>query len=243
MRPCPPVLARTVRGAALLLGLAAGGAAAQDCRLALVLALDVSSSVDAAEDRLQREGTGRALVAPDVVRAFLLGDPVALYAFEWSGRRAQVPLLPGWVLVRSEDDLRRVASAIAKARRSHNELPTALGAALGFAATRLGDAPDCRARTIDVSGDGMNNESFGPRIAYETFPFDGVTVNALVIGGSRSAAELVAWFQDEVLRGPGAFSIFADGYQSYEDAMRAKLLRELEIPAVSSLPGGRSDAG
>ena len=66
-----------------LLGLTSP-AMAQDCRLALVLALDVSSSVDAIEDRLQRDGLARALLAPEVVRAFVTGEPVALFAFEGS---------------------------------------------------------------------------------------------------------------------------------------------------------------
>ena len=57
-------------------------AAAQECRLALVLALDVSASVDPAEDRLQRDGLAQALLAPEIVHAFLAGDPVAIFVFE-----------------------------------------------------------------------------------------------------------------------------------------------------------------
>lgn len=223
--------------AALLVALASP-AVAEDCRLALVLALDVSSSVDADEDRLQREGLARALVAPRVVEAFLAGDPVALYAFEWSAKRAQVALTPGWVMVEGEADLRSVAAAIAGSERSHDEFPTALGAALGHAAILLRDGPACRARTVDVAGDGINNESFVPRIAYREFPFEGVTVNALVIGGDDDAARIVAWFQAEVLRGPGAFSVYADGYEDYARAMEAKLLRELAPAAVSGVATG-----
>jgi hypothetical protein len=212
-----------VRLAPALLAAAWGaGAAAQDCRLALVLALDVSSSVDTEEDRLQREGLARALVAPEVVRAFLAGGPVALAAFEWSGSMSQVALFPGWEMVDDAGDL---------------QLPTGVGAALGHAADLLRDGPDCRARTVDVSGDGLHNEGYSPAQAYRAFPFDGVTVNALIIGGAGGEdAQLVAWFQAEVLRGPGAFSIYADGYEAYEEAMQAKLLRELELPAVGKGP-------
>ena len=74
---------RTAWGLATLLGLAAP-ATAQDCRLALVLALDVSGSVSAREDRLQRQGLAAALLAPEVRRAFASGDPVALYVVQWS---------------------------------------------------------------------------------------------------------------------------------------------------------------
>lgn len=233
MRPLP-------WAACAALALAGGAAAAQECRLALVLALDVSSSVNEQEDRLQREGLAKALTEARVLEAILSGDPVALYVFEWSGRSAQAAILDGWQLLVDEADVVRVATAIAKSRRSHADLPTALGAALGHAATQLRDAPACRARTIDVAGDGINNESFGPALAYDTFPFEGVTVNALVIGdlsatqaGREEGAQLVAWFQTEVLRGPGAFSVVAEGYGDYARAMAAKLLRELELPAVS----------
>jgi hypothetical protein len=226
--------------ALLLAAWVAGPASAQDCRLALVLAIDVSSSVDAAEDRLQRKGLARALVAPEVMRAFLSGDPVALYAFEWSGQRSHVALTHGWEMVEAEGDLRRIAGAIAESPRSRSNLPTAVGAALGHAASRWRDGPDCRARTVDVAGDGLHNEGFTPEMAYEVFPFEGVTVNALIVGGAAGAeadAELVAWFQAEVLRGPGAFSVYADGYDDYARAMEGKLLRELAPPVVGAVDG------
>lgn len=221
-------------GAAPLALALAGPAGAQACRLALVLALDVSSSVDAREDRLQREGVAKALTAPAVVRAVLASpETVALYAFEWSGRTAQAPLLAGWQVIATEADLRRVATALAKSRRGRDELPTAVGAALGHASVRLREAPDCRRRVVDVAGDGINNEGFSPATAYDTFPFEGIVVNALAIGGAEDREALVAFFREDVIRGEGAFLVEADGYADYARAMEAKLLRELEVPAVS----------
>jgi len=218
----------------------AGDAAAQECRLALVLALDVSSSVDATEDRLQREGLARSLLAPEVRRAFLAGDPVAITAFEWSGEHSQVAILPGWEMVRDEGDLDRIARTVQASRRSRSNLPTAVGAALGHAANALRDAPACRAKTIDVAGDGVHNDGFSPKLAYEHFPLADVTVNALIVGGAGGEnAQLVAWFQSEVLHGPGAFSVYTQGYDDYADAMEAKLLKELELPVVGGqFPGG-----
>jgi hypothetical protein len=221
-----------VRGCLLALGLALPGAAGAACRLALVLALDVSSSVDASEDRLQREGLAKALLAPEVVRAFLAGDPVALYVFEWSGRSVQVPLLPSWMVVRSEEDLERIAGTVAASLRSRDDSSTAVGAALRFAAGALEAGPDCGARTIDVSGDGIGNDGVRPRAVYWTFPPD-VTVNALVIGGERMDSPLVTWFASEVVRGPESFWMHLSGYAGYGEAMRRKLLRELLVPAVS----------
>lgn len=226
---------------AFLLALLPAVVGAQECRLALVLALDVSSSVDAEEDRLQREGLAAALLAPEVVEAALQGGTVALHAFEWSGIRTQVPLLPGWLMIENEGNLRAAAEAVRASRRSTVALPTAVGNALGFAADLLRDGPPCGRRTVDVAGDGIANEGVGPAMAYRIFPFEGVTVNALVVGDARSpesreaTRRIVAWFQAEVLRGPGAFSLVADGYGDYERAMRLKLVREMELPAVSRL--------
>jgi Protein of unknown function (DUF1194) len=233
---------RVAWGMAALLGLASP-ALAEDCRLALVLALDVSSSVDVAEHRLQREGLVQALLAPEVVRAFLAGDPVALYAFEWSSPSTQVSISSGWQTIAGEEDLLRIAAHLAAHRRigRHNPHPsTGVGAALAYATTVLQEGPDCRARTVDISGDGVNNDGFGPDVAYAAYPFDGVTVNALVVRGaqhnirlSETEAELVAWFAAEVLQGPGAFLVVAAGYEDFERAMIAKLLRELEVPVAS----------
>ena len=229
---------------ATLLGLASP-ALAEDCRLALVLALDVSGSVDAQEDLLQREGLAHALLAPDVVRAFLWGDPVAVHAFEWSGHRSQTKLLSDWQLIRSQDDLARVAAAIAHTHRSkfHDaEAGTALGAALAYADQTVNEAPECRAQTVDVSGDGISNIGPAPAAIYASGRLDEVTVNALVVGGATDShdrvsrdRQLVTYFEAEVLHGPDAFWILANGYEDYERAMAAKLLRELEAPMVSGL--------
>jgi hypothetical protein len=201
------------------------------CRLALALALDVSSSVDAAEDALQRGGLASALVAPQVQAAFLApGDPVALAIYEWSGRFKQV-LVQDWVLIRSPADLQAVSAQVANSRRSHEDFPTAMGYALGYGATLLRRAPSCAAATLDVSGDGINNEGFGPAEAYGAFPFDGVTVNGLVINGGEYEAELdlVRYYLNEVIRGPASFVEVAQGFDDFERAMRAKLIRELGV--------------
>jgi hypothetical protein len=233
-------------GLATLLGLASP-AMAGDCRLALVLALDVSSSVNEDEDWFQREGLARALVAPAVTRSFLAGGPVALFVFEWSGPLQQVVILP-WRMIHSPEDLVAVAAVIASPRddtpRFHHQ--TAMGSALAFAATALKGGPDCWARTVDVSGDGESNEGLTPAAAYATSPFDGVTVNALVIAprgadqeeevaghAYRRHRRLVGWFEREVLHGTGSFCITAESYEDYGRAMEAKLLRELQTPVVS----------
>ena len=224
-----------VRALALFLALTLAGPAAA-CRLALLLALDASSSVDATEDQLQRGGLAAALVAPEVVAAFLASeDPVALAAFEWSGRYNQEVLFD-WILIKSPADLQRAAQAVATSRRSHNEFPTAIGYALGYAAGMLQRGPACLARTIDVAGDGQNNEGFAPRVAYREFPLQDVTVNGLVVNAAEftSESQLIRYFQLQVLRGPTAFLEVAQGFEDYERAMRRKLEREVQ-PALIGL--------
>lgn len=218
---------------------------ALECRLALVLALDVSSSVDAAEDALQRGGLASALIAPEVQAAFLSGDlPVALSIFEWSGRNNQDMLLD-WRYIRSSADLTRAAEAIAASRRGETEFPTAMGYALGFASVLLERGPRCLYKTIDISGDGENNEGFAPPSAYRAFAFDGVTVNGLAINGAEYEAEisLLDYYRNTVLYGPGAFLEVANGFEDYARAMRRKLEREVRPNAVGALSGTTAKPG
>lgn len=215
----------------------AAPAAAQTCRLALVLAMDVSSSVDAAEDRLQRGGMASALIAPEVVGAFLSSpDPVALFIYEWSGRYNQ-EVLVDWTYVQSEADLLNASFAVANSTRSHNDFPTAMGYALGFAADRIAKGPDCLFSTVDMAGDGENNDGFGPDEAYAAFPFAGITVNGLVVNGAEFEAEtrLIEFYSSEVIRGPGAFVEIASGFADYERAMERKLVREVASQVIGQI--------
>ena len=228
-----------------LLPILVGPAEAQDCRLAL--ALDVSGSVDAAELQLMREGLAQALLAPEVEQAFLSGEPVALYVFEWAGQHWQRPIISGWQMVEHKEDLVGIAEALTQVPGSlAPPLPytqTALGTALAHAGHALSHSPSCRARMIDVSGDGWNNDGFDPDTAYAMPQLEGVTVNALVIDAEpEDGDQLVDWFQSEVLRGPAAFTIRADGYEDFERAMTEKLRREVETPLLSGDVAG-ADAG
>ncbi len=216
----------------LAIALAVAPPVQADCRLALLLALDVSSSVDSREDRLQRKGLANALLAEDVQKAILSvpGQFVALAAFEWSGRYSQQINLD-WVLLENEARIRAAADAIRESSRSRSDLPTAIGHAAGFAAGLLSEAPDCLAQTIDVSGDGENNEGFPPKIAYRHFGQDFVTVNGLAIGGK--GGDLPGYYRRELIKGPGAFVIEADDFADFERAMKQKLIRETEAKAVA----------
>ena len=201
-----------------------------------MLAIDVSSSVDEDEDALQRIGLANALLDSDVQDAFLVSPvPVALMVYEWSGRYNQVKL-SDWEMIEEADDLVRVSDKISRSSRSQNDRPTALGYALSYAATELEAGPDCLFKTIDMSGDGVNNDGFGPAEAYSAFPFDNVTVNGLVVKTPEfvSDIDLIDFFNDEVIRGPGAFVEIADGFDDYARAIRIKLIKELSAQAIGS---------
>jgi len=205
-----------------------------DCRLALLLALDVSSSVDADEDQLQRRGLAAALVSPEVQEAIFSvpGQSVALGVFEWSGRYQQDVTL-GWRLLNKPSDVVEAANAISSSRRPYAEFPTAIGYAMGYAASVFKEAPDCLAYTLDVSGDGVNNEGFSPKLAYKNFPLEMVTINGLTIGGSEDG--LAQYYREEVIKGAGAFVEEAADFADFERAIRRKLIQELNAVAIGTL--------
>ena len=207
--------------------------AEEQCRLALLLGMDVSASVDEAEYSLQINGLISALLSPEVQNGFLNGPgPVAFAVYEWSGRFQQ-DMLVNWTMIRTQEDLVNVTEQIARATRQHADFPTALGYAIGFAAERFAEAPPCLFQTLDISGDGQNNDGFPPEAAYEHFALNGVTVNGLAIGGASREIEL--YYESEVIRGPGAFVEHALNHDHFEEVMRRKLERELRVMILGSL--------
>lgn len=235
--------AKSAIGVALL----ATPARADDCRLALVLALDVSSSVDAHEDQLQRTGLAAAMIAPEVRRAFLAApQPVALAVFEWSGRFNQ-QLLLDWTLIQTDADLLAAATILGRSTRSTDKYPTALGHAVGHASGVFDRGPVCAAQVLDVSGDGKNNEGYSPTQAYAAFAYADIVVNGLAIetSGSTSASltavptNFGAYYAAELIHGPGAFVEVAQGFADFERAMRRKLERELAPMVVGMVQPSR----
>ena len=229
-------MVRICISAALALMLAPMAAQAAPCRLALLLALDVSSSVDPEEDRLQRGGLAAALRAPSVARAFFASDaPVTIAAYEWSGEAHQQIVLD-WTVIDHPATLARAADVIGSSQRSESSQPTAMGHALRFGATFFDGAPACDARVIDMAGDGQNNEGFGPQTAYRAAQFSEITVNGLVVNAADFEGELglIAFYKSQVLHGPGAFMVIASGFADFERAMRVKLIREVSPPALGA---------
>ncbi len=214
---------------------------AETCRLALALAMDISTSVDATEDALQRQGLAAALVAPEVTEAFFSSPmPVALAVYEWSGRTNQRVIL-NWTMINTETDLLLAASTVQQSVRSDSVSATAMGYALAFGSTLMQQAPRCLFQTIDLSGDGSNNDGYGPDSAYRHFPFENTVVNGLVINAADFEGELflIPFFENNVLHGPGAFLEIANGFEDFERAMRRKLERELKGLQIGALRGAQ----
>ncbi|KAJ02345.1 DUF1194 domain-containing protein [Sulfitobacter mediterraneus] len=230
---------------ALALALATTSATAS-CRQALALGLDVSGSVDAKEYRAQLDGLASALNDAEVRGKILEmpSAPVRLLVYEWSGPGDQHVLLP-WTTIDQSAALDIAIETLRQTRRRDATPGTALGVAMTYGARQLAQQSDCWKRTLDISGDGKSNLGPRPRDVKHRIERSGITINGLVIGADapnigdlRQAeiSELSAYYSAEVILGQEAFVQAALGYDSYADAMKRKLLRELEGLILSYLP-------
>jgi hypothetical protein len=205
-------------------------ARAQDCAVALVLGLDVSSSVDSREYALQMQGLAAAFRDLAVIETILTppGAGIMATAFAWSGFQRQKVIID-WRWLGDRAAVEAFASALSTARRPDDAWPTALGRASGFAADMARTAPrPCARRVVDISGDGANNDGVSPGWYRERGYFDGITINGLVIAGATP--DPVEYYREHVVHGPGAFVEVADSYNDYAPAILRKLLRELAPP-------------
>lgn len=228
----------TVFGLAFAFSVGGPEASAENCSLALVLAMDASKSMSRADFTLAFHGTAAALRSEVVQTAILAqASPVALIAFEWSGQKHQ-QIVHDWTVLRSREDIEKFASSLENHERGGIGQKTGTGSALAFAYGLLQNGPDCARKVIDLSSDGYSSDGMTPAEFYAGNPPAEVTVNALVIGGGINSY-IWRYFNNEVLHGPGAFSVAIVDFQDYPRAIREKLLRELAPPEISgelSLP-------
>jgi hypothetical protein len=211
---------------AALLALAAGGAAAQPVDLALVLAIDVSESVDAGRYELQHEGIARALEDPHLFERIATGEngAIAVLVMEWSDRDRQ-EITVGWTRVASAADAAALAGRVRATRRSSDGL-TAIGDALLAAGAALDRLPwKAARRAVDLSGDGMANIGVPPTQARDVLVARGITVNGLPILSEEPW--LGEYYKDYVIGGAGAFLIAAEDFSSFAEAMATKLFAEI----------------
>ena len=240
------MLRRGALALAQALALTAGPAGAE-CRQALALGVDVSGSVDAAEYGLQMSGLAAALESEPVAALLLAAPelPVHIAVFEWSGPGSQ-RLVLGWTAIDGPEALREAAAALRGAVRVPLHPSTAIGEAMVYGMRLLEARPECPRWTLDLSGDGRANTMPRPGHVRESGVLGRATVNGLAVGHDApvhpavrrvTIAELQAYFESEVIHGPGAFVETAMGYSDFEAAMRRKLLRELEGLSVGEAGG------
>src|ERR1700690_473878 len=200
----------------------------------LVLAVDVSYSMDPDEQALQREGYIMALTSREFMQALREGanSKIAITYFEWAGQFDQKIIMP-WRLIEGPESADAVASEIANApyRRAAR---TSISGGLTFAKT-LFDHSGYRGlrRVIDVSGDGTNNA--GPLIVptRDDVLAAGITINGLPImlkrpnPGTLDIEDLDVYYEDCVIGGPGAFVVPIRERQQFVEATRTKLVLEI----------------
>jgi hypothetical protein len=217
----------------------------------LVMAVDISYSMDYDELALQRDGYVQALTSQDFLNALKQGinGKVAVTLVEWAGANDQRVVLP-WRLIDGPATAQAVAAEMAKApvRRAYR---TSISGALAFSAG-LFENNGFRGirRVIDVSGDGTNNQGLIVTTVRDEVIAKGITINGLPImlkepaPNSIDIKDLDIYYEDCVIGGPGAFVIPIRERERFKDAIRTKLVLDIAqykseprlIPASSEAP-------
>ena len=209
-------------------------AADEPVDVVLVLAVDVSRSVDEDEARLQRDGYRNAVSDPMVVEAVRGGmiGAIGVAYVEWAGAEYQRVVLP-WTRIASPADAFAWSSRLDEAPRASLSW-TSISGALEFSQRILAEAPfEGTRRVIDVSGDGVNNSGGPVEAARDRLVADGVTINGLPIMNDRPtfgrmpSVPLDEYFRESVMGGPGSFVVAAEDFQVFGQAVKRKLIREI----------------
>ncbi len=196
------------------------------CELAVVLAIDVSSSISGGEYRFQVDGLAEALMQPEVQNV-LLTDQIALAVVQWSGDDEQ-ELSISWRRMLSAAEIRDFAQQVRSMDRKWDEGRTAIGNAITFSAAQFDAVRDCKRRVIDISGDGASNsglETSSQRLIAQNA---GIEINGLAI--DRVGVAITSFFERFVVT-RGGFVMTSRGYSDYPRVIRAKLLREFVKPS------------
>jgi hypothetical protein len=200
---------------------------------ALVLAVDVSQSVNDQRFALQMEGIAKAFEDPEVQRSIFSGPHRAMFVtlVEWSDKAAVA--IP-WTLISSAEEADAFAATLRKTPRKGAEF-TCMSRALQLIGDKvLPFLPMPANRTvIDVSSDGHDNCNLNPPVdaLRDALVAENVTINGLPILDGDEAATLEAWYKAHVIGGASAFIVPAQGYDDFERAMRRKFVTEIsQVP-------------
>jgi hypothetical protein len=247
-RACLPLCALVL--AVALLGSQRGEAAEPGVAVdaAVVLAADVSRSIDDGEFALQRRGYAQAIQDQKLVDAISTGPhgAIALAYVEWAGESEQ-KLVVGWAVIRNASDASAFANTLTAAPRSFVGR-TAIGSAIDFSFALFPETNFTTDRhIIDVSGDGTSNQGRPVTAARDAAVEGGTVINGLTIFNRRAAAlggylamhtnppgGLAQYYRDNVIGGRGSFVVPIDDFHSFAEAMTRKLVNEI---ASRRLPG------
>ena len=228
-----------MRQSGLLAGLLAGFALltapsvqAKAVDLALVLAIDVSGSVNEERFQLQRAGYAAAFAAPDVLDAIVAGQnrQIAVTLVEWSGSRSETEMI-GWTLISDAASSESFSSAIAETPRVFSDA-TSISGAIDYSVSVLNQCPfEARRQVIDVSGDGSNNDGRSVEAARDEALAAGITINGLPILTEETALDI--YYRDHVIGGPNAFVAPVHDFSAFARAIQEKLIREIVHVPVS----------
>ena len=232
-------VARAAAAGAMAVGLASAGAA-QEARqpvdLELVLAVDVSSSVDDDEYYLQMHGLAQAFRHPDVLAALRASASggVAVALVQWSDSSKHAVAVD-WMAVHDDASAAAFANAAVGAPRLIVGGQTSISGAIRFALRELEtNAYEGARRTIDISGDGRANAGAPPERARRAAAAAGVTINGLAIRNEEPFVD--TYFRNSVIAGEAAFLVVADDYDDFAAAMIEKLIREIGLPLAAAPP-------
>jgi hypothetical protein len=213
--------------------------------LEVILAADVSRSIDDGEFDLQRKGYAAALSDPRVLQA-IRGRPgaaIGVCFIEWSGDEDQ-QVVVDWTEIRDEEDAGGMAAAIIAAPRSFMGR-TSISAAIDFAIAHFATSKwQAARRIIDVSGDGTNNSGRAITQARDDAITHGVTINGLAIindkpnlgysAHTQPPGGLPLYYQQNVIGGPNSFLLVVKDFNSFADAMAQKLAKEIDVAGQSA---------
>jgi hypothetical protein len=230
----------------LLSGAVARPATAELVDLELVLAVDISGSIDDQESRLQRAGYVQALTDHQVVRAIKAGKlgRIAVTYVEWAGTHYQATVVD-WAVIDGPETAAAFAQRLAAAPL-HTQMWTSISGAIEYGMVKLQESTHRgRRRVIDVSGDGPNNDGDMMPSWRDRAVAAGVIINGLPIINDRPSPygmepmpNLDLYYEDCVIGGIGAFLLVANSFYDFGRAIRRKLI--LEIAGLQPAPAPKA---
>lgn len=241
------VLSRSILAAFLVFGAAAAPVSAlEPVDVELVLAVDVSRSIDEVEAQLQRQGYVEAFRNPRILRAIANGPlgRIGVTYVEWAAVDFQRHVI-GWTVIKDAASANAFADRLAAAPRQSWGW-TSVSGAIDFSVPLFGQSFEGTRQVIDVSGDGRNNSGRPAADARDEAVARGITINGLAIMNDRTNfgrppdRELDAWYRENVVGGPGSFLVVAEDFEAFGEAVLNKLLKEI---ATDPGPGSPASGG